>query len=81
MSNLATSEPNLAEIEKEVIAWYKSYSQAWYEGNPDVETSASYYAVPTYFALPDGVIPILEAKVESSFFAQFICRSQKQGLD
>jgi len=79
MSKLTTPNPNLADIEKEVIACYKSYAQPWYEGNPDAETSVSYYAVPNYFSLPDGVILFPTAEAQKSFFTEFIADLKSRG--
>jgi hypothetical protein len=79
MSELAAPNPSLADIETSVIDWYKSYAQPWYEGNVNVETSASYYAVPSYFAGPDGAILLPTDEAQESFFSEFLADLKSRG--
>jgi hypothetical protein len=48
-------------------------------GTPNVETSASYYAVPTYFSLPDGATSFPTAEAQQSFLTEFIADLKSRG--
>jgi len=79
MSKPAAPNASLADVEKDVITWYKSYAQPWYEGNVNIETSASYYAVPGYFAGPDGAMLVPTAEAQKSFHTEFIADLKSRG--
>lgn len=79
MTDLPTPDPDFADTEKDLVAWYKRYAQPWFEGDPSAETSASYYAAPNYFCLPDGVLLFSRVETLTSFLTEFIADMRSKG--
>lgn len=65
--------------EGRLLANSRHPTQPWYQGNVNVETSASYYAVPNYFAGPDGAILVPTAEAQKSFQTQFVADLKSDG--
>ena len=70
-----------AETAEELVAWYKGYAQLWRDtANINIDAVENYYAVPLYWARPDGPQVMVTTETRRSVVAAYIEAGKQRGI-
>jgi len=69
-----------AETAEEVVAWYKGYAKLWSVADVNLDTVEPYYAIPLYYALPNGLAVSATKEAWRSANAAYIATRKQKGI-